>query len=100
MHATQDELKKIASLAHLDLDTDADMALQLADDVNSIMDYVGQLRGVDTHDITPLIHPLDAHQHLRTDHVINENHVAELASIAPLFADDLYLVPKVINTGN
>lgn len=100
VHATQDELKKIANCAHLDLDADDEVTLQLAKDINTIMDYIGQLKGVDTQNITPLIHPLDKHQLLRSDNALENDFSAELAQIAPLFSDNLYLVPKVINTGN
>lgn len=100
MHTTHHKLQKIANLAHLDLDSDPDIAMQLANDVNAIMNFVDQLKGVDTKDAAPLIHPLDGHQPLRADQVDNHNYAEELASISPLFADDLYLVPTVINTGN
>lgn len=100
MHTTQDKLQKIANLAHLDLDSDPGMAKQLANDVNSIMNFVEQLKGVDTQDAAPLIHPLDGYQPLREDHVDNHNYSEALASISPLFADDLYMVPTVISTGN
>ncbi len=99
MLSLENELKKIADLAHLDLDTDPNMANQLAHDVNAIMDYVDQLRQIDTQGIAPLLHPLDLYQRLREDHVDSDNCVSELAEIAPLFQDDLYLVPKVIDTG-
>ena len=100
MHATEDELKKIASLAHLDLESDPDMAKQLANDVNAIMNFVDQLKGVNTQHAAPLIHPLEAHQRLRADQADNHNYSEVLASIAPSFADELYLVPTVINAGN
>ena len=97
MPATQDELKKIAALAYLDLDTEADAADQLADDVNFIMDYVEQLRQVDTRHIAPLRNPLDLHQRLRKDEFSDDNCVDALKKVAPMFVDDLYLVPKVID---
>ena len=96
MTATKDELNKIADLAHLDLEIDADIAEQLAQDVNFIMDYVEQLRQINTRDVAPMTHPLDLHQHLRQDEASEDSCVIELAKIAPLFVDDLYLVPKVI----
>lgn len=97
MPTTQDELKKIATLAYLDLVTDADAAAQLAEDINSIMDYVEQLRQVDTRHITPLRNPLELHQRLRKDEFSENNCVEALKKIAPMVIDDLYLVPKVID---
>lgn len=93
MPTTADELKKIAKLAHLETTT------SLEHDVSTIMDYVEQLRQINTDGVAPLLNPLDLHQRLRTDEANEENCLAELAEIAPLFVDNLYLVPKVINKG-
>lgn len=90
------DLKKIARLASLD--TDSDNTTQLNEEINSIMDFVEQLRSLDTRDVAPLFHPLARHQRLRIDEVTEEECIAELEAIAPLFAEDLYLVPKVITT--
>jgi aspartyl-tRNA(Asn)/glutamyl-tRNA(Gln) amidotransferase subunit C len=88
--------QKIAQLAHLELDTDIN---QLENDVQEIINYVEQLRQVNTQHIEPLQHPLDTPQPLRTDHAIDDNLVTELGASAPLFQDNLYLVPTVISTG-
>lgn len=97
MPTSEDELKKIAALAYLE--PDAASTQQLAHDIGAIMDFVEQLRNVDTRSISPLLNPLHMNQRLRIDNVTEENCVEELAKMAPLFADDLYLVPKVIETG-
>ncbi len=96
MTTSEHELKKIAALAHID--TDAESTRQLAKDVSAIMDFVEQLRQIDTTTVTPMLHPLHLHQRLRIDEVKEENHTPDLEKIAPLFADGLYLVPKVIET--
>lgn len=90
------ELEKVASLAYLD--TPSDQITQLNDEINSIMDFVDQLRAVDTQDINPLFHPLALHQRLRIDEITEQECLSQLEEIAPLFEDDLYLVPKVIET--
>lgn len=95
MSTTEDELNKIAALSYLDTNNTP----HLLHDVSAIMDYVEQLRQIDTTDIIPLLHPLGLHQRLRADEVNDVNHAAELANLAPLFVDNLYLVPKVIDTG-
>ena len=97
MSTSEHEITKIAALAYLETDTKS--AQQLAHDVSAIMDFVEQLRQIDTTTIAPLLHPLDLHQRLRLDEAVEVNRVQQLAKIAPLFADDLYLVPKVIDTG-
>lgn len=97
MLTTENDLKKIAQLAYLDIDDES--THQLAQDVGSIMDYVDQLRQVNTQSIPPLLHPLDLHQRLRPDVVTEENHLNDLAKIAPEFNEDLYLVPQIIEDG-
>ncbi|WP_058534938.1 Asp-tRNA(Asn)/Glu-tRNA(Gln) amidotransferase subunit GatC [Legionella saoudiensis] len=94
MTITPTDLEKIAQLAYLD--TDTDHTPQLIQEVNEIMDFVEQLRSVDTTEVTPLFHPFALQQRLRPDAVTEESCLADLEAIAPLFEDDLYLVPQVI----
>ena len=94
MPSSTSELKKIAALAYLNLTDDS--AHQLALDIDSIMHILEQLRSIDTTDVPPLLHPLDLQQRLRADEANQDNVVLALEQSAPLFADGLYLVPKVI----
>ena len=94
MTTPETELKKMAALAYLDIDTDNTHAL--ANDIRAIMAFVGQLRDVDTTDARPLLHPLDLYQRLREDRVTDDNQTAALEHIAPSFSDGLYKVPKVL----
>ena len=89
------DLEKIANLAYLDIDVDH--SPKLMQDVSAIMDFVEQLRSVDTTNVTPLFHPLALHQRLRSDSITEEDCLAELEELAPLFEDNLYLVPQVID---
>lgn len=97
MPTTEQDLKKIAALAYIETDTDS--SAQLAHDVSAMMAFVESLREINTSSIAPLLHPLDLHQRLRKDEVTEKSNVDQLASIAPRFANDLYLVPTVIETG-
>jgi aspartyl-tRNA(Asn)/glutamyl-tRNA(Gln) amidotransferase subunit C len=90
------ELERIAQLAYLD--TDSEFFTNLARDVSAIMDFVEQLKQVPTAETSPLFHPLDLHQHLRSDEVTESNCRAKLAEIAPVFTDNLYIVPHIIDT--
>ncbi|TAL62007.1 MAG: Asp-tRNA(Asn)/Glu-tRNA(Gln) amidotransferase subunit GatC [Legionella sp.] len=94
MTISQTDLEKIARLAYLD--TDLENTAKLSEEISSIMDFVEQLRQVDTSQIAPLFHPYDLHQRLRPDIVTEEECLEELATIAPMFEDNLYLVPKVL----
>lgn len=91
------ELEKMAALAYLDIHTEN--ASQLSNDVANIMSYIEQLRTIDTSNVQPMTHPLQINQRLRSDIVTEANHKNELNTIAPLFSDGLFLVPKVIDTG-
>lgn len=97
MAFTEDDLKNLAHLAYLDGESDSNH--QLAAEVNKIIDFVEQLRQVDTSGVAPLFHPFDLHQRLREDKVSEQDSSKELAAIAPSFADGVYLVPKVIDSG-
>ncbi|MFI4963266.1 MAG: Asp-tRNA(Asn)/Glu-tRNA(Gln) amidotransferase subunit GatC [Legionellales bacterium] len=92
-----DDLDTIARLAYLD--TDAQHAPKLAEEISAIMDFVAQLSAVNTTNIAPLYHPFALHQRLRPDEVTEDNCLAELEALAPLFEQDLYLVPKVLESG-
>lgn len=97
MSISKKDLEKVAHLAYLDIDTDS--SSQLGEEINSIMNFVEQLRGVNTQEVAPLFHPLALHQRLRADTVTEEDCIADLEAMAPLFEDNLYLVPKVIESG-
>ncbi len=93
MAPSEHELKKIAALACVELDPGT--LKNLLNDMRDIMELIEQLLKVDTTTVTPLLHPLDLHQRLRSDEIKEVNRVEALAKIAPLFTDDLYLVPKL-----
>ncbi|WP_133129695.1 Asp-tRNA(Asn)/Glu-tRNA(Gln) amidotransferase subunit GatC [Legionella yabuuchiae] len=97
MATSEKELQKIASLAYIKLD--AETGVKLTHDVSAIMEFIEQLRKVDTQSIKPLLHPLDIQQRLREDSTNPQSHVESLAEIAPLFEHGHYLVPKVIEVG-
>lgn len=91
------ELHHLAQLAYLDTATE-DLS-KLTEEINSILDFVEQLNTIDTSKIEPLFHPMSLHQRLRKDDISEENCFAQLAEIAPLFEEGVYLVPKVIDSG-
>lgn len=98
MTISQSNLERIAQLSHLD--TSKEETTHLSDEISAIMDFVEQLQAVDTTNIAPLYSPFNLHQALREDDVSEKSCLEQLAEIAPLFEDDLYLVPKVLDSGN
>ena len=96
MTLTTKDLEKIAGLAYLNIDTEH--SSQLTQELSAIMDFVEQLRSVDTSNVAPLFHPFALHQRLRSDETTEADCIAELETMAPLFENGFYLVPKVIES--
>lgn len=97
MTITPEDLDQIARLAYLE--TTPESAPDLAKEISSIMDFVEQLRTIDTTGIEPLYHACENQQSTREDIVTEGSCVQQLGAIAPQFADDFYLVPKVLDAG-
>ncbi len=88
------DVEKIAYLARLGVD-EQDIP-EYATNLTNILDMVEQLNSVDTDDVKPMAHPLDAVQRLRVDEVTEVNDRENLQSHAPETAEGLYLVPRVV----
>jgi aspartyl-tRNA(Asn)/glutamyl-tRNA(Gln) amidotransferase subunit C len=88
------EVEKIAHLARLSIDP-ADVE-QYARNLSDILAFVEQLEAVDTGDVTPMAHPLEATQRLRPDTVTESDQRAHFQVCAPAVEAGLYLVPRVI----
>lgn len=94
MSFSNDDLKKVATLARLHLEEQKSQ--QLSQDIGNILNLVDQLQAVDTSDIEPMAHPLDAVQILRKDDVTETDQREKYQACAPATENGLYLVPKVI----
>ena len=89
------EVKKIAHLARLAI-TEEDIE-NYSSSISDILDLVDQLQEVNTDQINPMAHPLDATQRLRKDIVSEKDERDSLQLNAPAIENGLYLVPKVID---
>lgn len=94
MSLEKSDVEKIAHLARLAID-EKDVP-EYARNLTNILDLVEQMSSVKTDDVTPMAHPLDATQRLRSDEVTESNQREHFQEIAPNVEDGLYLVPKVI----
>lgn len=94
MALERSDVEKIAHLARLGLN-EADLPHTL-EALNSILSLADQMQAVDTQAVSPLAHPLEAHQRLRPDQVTEHNQRDAYQTIAPAVDSGLYLVPKVI----
>jgi len=88
------EVEKIAHLARLSIDPQ-DIS-RYTRDLSNILDLVKQMENIDTNQVTPMSHPLDATQRLRSDKITEINQREHFQKGAPLVDKGLYLVPKVI----
>jgi aspartyl-tRNA(Asn)/glutamyl-tRNA(Gln) amidotransferase subunit C len=89
-----EDVRNIAQLARLQID-DADIE-QYAIDLSSILALAEQMNAVDTANVTPMAHPLDATQRLRPDEVTETDQRDKFQAIAPDVKNGLYRVPRVI----
>lgn len=94
MSLNKSDVEKIAHLARLSIQED-DIP-DYARDLNNILNLVEQMSAVDTQNITPMAHPLDAHQRLRPDSVTEVDQREAFQAIAPKTEAGVYLVPQVI----
>ena len=94
MSLKPEDVKNIAHLARLAISDDS-----IADytrDLTRILDLVAQMNQVNTDQVQPMAHPMDAQQRLREDVVTEPNQREKFQSIAPDIEAGLYRVPKVI----
>lgn len=94
MTIDSNSLHQVATLAKISLDNPSLDAIN--EQINEVLDLVDQLQKVDTTNITPMAHPLDAVQRLRADVVTETNQRETLLANAPEHSDGLFLVPRVV----
>ena len=90
----QDTVRRTAHLARMALPQTEIPAV--AEQLERIMELIGTLRAIGTEDISPMAHPLDLDQPLRSDTVDNRDRRAVLMASAPAAEHGFFLVPKVI----
>ncbi len=98
MSLSPDEVARIARLARIAIAPEE--SADILDRLNRVLELVDEMRAVNTADIVPMAHALDAHlptaQRLRADEVSEPDRRELYQSVAPAVEKGLYLVPKVI----
>jgi len=94
MALERSDVEKIAHLARLGLN-DADIE-RTTGTLNDILGLIDRMQAVNTDNVEPLAHPLEAVQRLRPDEVTETNQRDAYQTIAPAVENGLFLVPKVI----
>jgi len=84
----------LAMLARLSLDAEATERAE--HELHNIIAMIDQMQAVDTSDVLPMAHPLDAHQRLRSDEVTEQVDRERFQRNAPATAEGYYLVPRVV----
>lgn len=88
-------IKKIAQLARLAVNDQQTAVLHK--DLTKILQLVEQMNTANIDNVEPLAHPLDEKQSLRDDVVTEIDQRDIFQTIAPLFENHYYLVPKVLD---
>ena len=96
MSLSPDDVKRIARLARIEIDDVQAQATQ--GQLNTIFDLIASMQAVDTSGIAPMAHAQEVYQRLRADAVTETDRHAAFQAIAPAVENDLYLVPKVIES--
>ena len=94
MTLKNEDVRNIAQLARLQI-SDSEVE-QLTTDLSNILALAEQMKAVDTSNVTPMAHPMDATQRLRDDEVTETNQRDKFQSLAPDVENGFYRVPKVI----
>ena len=100
MSLNDQDIRRIANLARLELQPDEQA--RMLHKINDFFDIVEQIRAVDTTDVVPMAHPIDAmpgtHMalRLRPDVASEPNQRDANQQSAPAVERGLFLVPKVI----
>ena len=95
MRLTVDDVRKVASLARLKVSDEE--VVSLLGDLSAILDYVGVLNEVDTHDVEPMVHAIELHNVLRLDVLIESLPRSAALSNAPRTDGEYFLVPAIID---
>ena len=95
MSLTADDVRWVAHLARLQL-TDAELAT-MTRQLSAILDYVDQLKQVNTDGVEPLAHPLPVQNVFRDDEPAPSLPVEAALANAPDRHGDFYGVPAVLD---
>lgn len=94
MGLTSDDIKRLAHLARIDVDSAA--VSDVRNKLDAILGLIDELQAIDTTGVTPMAHAQDVALPLREDVVTESDHHQRYQREAPAVAEGLYLVPKVI----
>ena len=92
---TQEEVKKVAHLARLELNEDE--ITSHAKQLEKILEYIKQLEKIDTDDVPCTTRAIEVFNVLRKDEKKNFNSIEDILELSPSREDKFFKVPKIIN---
>ncbi|KGF89927.1 Aspartyl-tRNA(Asn) amidotransferase subunit C Glutamyl-tRNA(Gln) amidotransferase subunit C [Prochlorococcus marinus str. MIT 9123] len=92
---TKDEVKKVASLARLELNEDE--INSHSEQLEKILDYIKQLEKIDTDDVPCTTRAIEVINVFRKDEKKKFDCTEELLELGPSKEDKYFKVPKIIN---
>ena len=96
MAFNEDDLRKLALLARMDLSDDQIAAI--GPQLESILGFVDQLSELNTDDVEPMTTALDVDNRWRADVVVHGLTREDALRNAPASDDECFLVPPVLGT--
>ena len=87
-------IKHISKLSRISVDDEK--AKKLADDMNSIFDFIEKLKELDTDNIEPLTSVAETTLKLRVDEVKSGNIREDVLKNSPDENEDFFVVPRVV----
>ena len=92
---TQEEVKKVAQLARLELN-ESEISNH-AEQLEKILEYIKQLESIDTDAVPCTTRAIEVTNKFRKDEKKNSDCIEELLDLGPSREDKYYKVPKIIN---
>ena len=92
---TQDEVKKVAHLARLELNENE--INNHAEQLEKILEYIKQLEMIDTNDVPCTTRAIEVTNVFRKDLKKNFDGTEEILELGPSREDQYFKVPKIIN---
>ena len=94
MEFDKKSLLKLGKLARISISDDK--LNNLSKDLNSILEFVDQLKEIKTDQVDPTSNSLNQKLEVRDDKVITKNNAEDILENAPEKEMDFFVVPKVI----
>ena len=94
MRITKEQILHVAHLARLELDKAA--VEKFAGQIGTVLEYVDQLKGVDTEGIKPTSHAISLTNAFREDQPRDHLETKKALANAPDKEDGSFVVPKVV----